>query len=251
VVSLSCRPNKLRGGSVCGRGQPRMHNADNLASVSDMHWLTAHQALVETVGLAVVALVAIAMMIALRRVLRQGRRAMFGAHPVIGPPEFSNASDGGLVLVVPFANAAAEPATRFSARVKADGVAGGAPKGSVTLFGYGAEPDANRVRIAFDWPVGILDADVVVSWTWRDASGAYDGRWHGHLRVPQPEMPPDMEVGSAASDPLVETTSGPADPGSGKPGTDPVPVATKPRIDPLSRIRGGTAKAPKRPESGQ
>jgi hypothetical protein len=126
-----------------------------------------------------------------------------------------------------------------------------APKGSVTLFGYGAGPDANRVKIAFDWPVGILDADVVVTWRWRDASGSYDGRWHGHLRVPQPELPPDMELDSSAPDVIPETTRGPSDPAAGDPGADPVAVGGDRRIDPLSHIRGGTAKTAKQPEAGQ
>lgn len=228
-----------------------MRNTGKLASVSRMHWLTAHQALVETVAVAVLVLVLIVVLIALLRVLRQGRRAMFGAHPVIGPPEFLNASDGGLVLVVPFANAASAPATRFAARAKADRVSAVAPKGSVTLFGYGAEPDANRVRIAFDWPVGILDAEVIVTWSWEDASGGYDGRWQGHLRVPQPDLPPDMEVDSAVPEAVIEDPSGPADPGPGDPRADPMPVAGDPHIDPLSQIRGGTAKTAKQSEAGE
>ncbi len=228
-----------------------MHNAGNLASVSRMHWLTAHQAFVETVALAVLVLIVVVVLIALLRVLRQGRRAMFGAHPVIGPPEFLNASDGGLVLVVPFANAASGPAMRFAARAKADGVWATAPKGSVTLFGYGADPDANRVRIAFDWPVGILDAEVVVTWNWQDASGRYDGRWKGHLHVPQPDLPPDAEVESDVPRAVIEDPGGPTDPGAGDPWADPMPVAGDPRVDPLSHIRGGTAKTAKQSEAGE
>jgi len=164
-------------------------------------------------------------MVALTKVLRQGRRAMFGAHPVIGPPEFGTSTDGGLVLIVPFANAAAAPAYRFSARVKADRAHAGAPPGTVTLFGYGADPEANRVRIAFDWPVGILDADVAVTWNWHDASGAYDGSWHGHLRVPEPELPDELEPHGTTDEPA-------------------------PQTDPLSRISSGTAKTSPPGESG-
>ena len=153
-----------------------------------MHWLDTHQGLVETAAIAALVLVLLIVLIALVKVLRQGRRAMFGAHPVIGPPEFGTSVDGGLVLIVPFANAAVSPAYRFSARVKADRVDAGAPAGSVTLFGYGSDPEANRVRIAFDWPVGILDADITVRWSWRDNSGANDSSWRGHMRVPEPEV---------------------------------------------------------------
>lgn len=183
-----------------------------------MHWLETHQALVAAIAVVTLVVFALILLIALTKVLRQGRRAMFGAHPVIGPPAFGTSTDGGLVLIVPFANAAAAPAYRFSARVKADRAQAGAPPGTVTLFGYGSDPEANRVRIAFDWPVGILDADVTVTWNWQDAAGTFDGAWHGHLRVPEPELPDELELDQPA---------------------DGVPR----RTDPLSTITGGTAKA--------
>ena len=212
-----------------------------------MHWLDTHQALVAAIAVGVLVLCALFLLIALVKVLRQGRRAMFGAHPVIGPPVFATSTDGGLVLIVPFANSAPAPAYRFSARVKADRADAGAPPGTVTLFGYGADPEANRVRIAFDWPVGILDADVTVTWSWRDASGSYEGSWHGHLRVPEPDLPDE-------SDPF--RTGGQRTGGAGNDAVgDRVPdrgaVPKEPRVDPLSQIRGGTAKATKPAEPGQ
>lgn len=216
-----------------------------------MHWIDAHQPLVETIAVAVLVLVTIAMLVALRRVLRQGRRAMFGAHPVIGPPEFAAASDGGLVLVVPFSNAAVEPASRFSARVSADGVRAAAPPGSVTLFGRDAGLDADKVRIAFDWPVGMMNAEVRVTWSWSDPSGSHEGSWRGHLRVPQPDLPPDREPSSPAVDTGVEASSGPGEPDPGDPGADAGAVAGNPRVDPLSHIRAGTAKASERSEARQ
>jgi hypothetical protein len=212
-----------------------------------MNWLDTHQGLVETAGIAVLVLVLVIVLVALVKALRQGRRAMFGAHPVIGPPEFGTSVDGGLVLIVPFANAAASPAYRFSARVKADRVDAGAPAGTVTLFGYGADPEANRVRIAFDWPVGILDADITVRWSWRDDSGTYDGSWRGHMRVPEPDMPDD-------SDPFAALREDDGDAGDEAPREatpDPAAVAHKPRVDPLSHVRGGTAKSAKPAEPGE
>src|SRR5208282_5793044 len=85
----------------------RMKMSTHVASVFCMHWLNTHQPLIETIAIGVLALVAIIVLVALVKVLRQGRRAMFGAQPVIGPAEFASAADGGLALVVPFANAAA------------------------------------------------------------------------------------------------------------------------------------------------
>ncbi len=216
-------------------------------SVWAMHWLDTHQGLVETIAVAALVLVLIIVLAALVKVLRQGRRAMFGAHPVIGPPEFGTSVDGGLVLIVPFANAAAAPAYRFSARVKADRVDAGAPAGTVTLFGYGADPEANRVRIAFDWPVGILDADITVRWSWRDDSGSYDGSWHGHLRVPEPDMPDDSDPFAV----LRQDDAGTDDQRLREDASDPGTVAHEPRVDPLSHIRGGTAKPGKPAEPGQ
>ncbi len=212
-----------------------------------MHWLDTHQGLVETAAIAVLVLVLLIVLVALVKVLRQGRRAMFGAHPVIGPPEFGTSVDGGLVLIVPFANSAASPAYGFSARVKADRVDAGAPAGTVTLFGYGADPEANRVRIAFDWPVGILDADLTVRWSWRDDSGSYDSSWRGHIRVPEPDMPDDSDPATA----LGEDDRGPGDQSPRDVATDPASVAREPRVDPLSHIRGGTAKPAKTAEPGQ
>ena len=212
-----------------------------------MHWLDTHQALVAAIAVGVLVLFALFLLIALIKVLRQGRRAMFGAHPVIGPPAFATSTDGGLVLIVPFANAAPAPAYRFSARVKADRADAGAPAGTVTLFGYGADPEANRVRIAFDWPVGILDADVTVTWSWRDASGRYEGDWHGHLRVPEPELPDESDLFAAGG----KQDGGAGDDTVGNPAADRDAVAHEPRVDPLSEIRGGTAKAPKPAEPGK
>jgi hypothetical protein len=211
-----------------------------------MHWIDSHQGLVAAIALGVLAIAGILVFIALVKVVRQGRRAMFGAHPVIGVPEFGNADDGGLVLVVPFANAAASPAFGFSARVKADRVQAGAPAGSVTLYGYGADPAANRVRIAFDWPVGILDADVSVRWSWRDASGSYDDAWRGHLRVPEPEMPDELP----GADPTADDHPGAAAEGAGQVAAHAIAATDSPRVDPLSHIRSGTAKAAKPAESG-
>jgi len=216
-----------------------------------MHWLDAHQALVETVAVGVLALVTIIVLVALVKVLRQGRRAMFGAQPVIGPIDFVGVSDGGLALVVPFANAAAPNAYRFTARVTADRVSVTAPTGPTTLFGYGAAPADNRVRIPFDWPVGILDAEVTIAWTWHDAAGDWDGRWRGHVRVPHPELPEELEGGSLGPAASVEHASGPADEPAGDAGTDAASVAGNPRVDPLSHIRGGTAKQAQQAEAGQ
>jgi len=212
-----------------------------------MHWIDSHQALAATVALGVLAIAGILVFIALVKVLRQGRRAMFGAQPVIGVPEFGNADDGGLVLVVPFANAATAPAYRFSARVKADRVQAGAPTGSVTLYGYGTDQSANRVRIAFDWPIGILDADVTVTWSWQDASGSYDDSWSGHLRVPEPDMPDE----SPGTVPHADDAAGPTPEPGWQPAGEPDAVPEGPRIDPLSHIRGGTAKSAKPAEPGQ
>jgi len=216
-----------------------------------MHWLDTHQPLVETIAVGVLALVTIIVLIALVKVLRQGRRAMFGAQPVIGPTEFLSAADGGLTLVVPFANAAAANAYRFSARVNADRVSTGAPTGPVTLYGYGADPADNRVRIPFEWPVGILDAEVTITWTWHDAAGDWDGVWRGHMRVPHPELPDELEGASTGAAAPVEDAGGPADDPAGDQGAEAVSVGGEPRVDPLSRIRGGTAKQVKPPEAGQ
>jgi hypothetical protein len=212
-----------------------------------MHWIDSHQALVAAIALGVLAVAGILVLIALVKVLRQGRRAMVGAHPVIGVPEFGNADDGGLVLIVPFANAAPSPAYRFSARVKADRVHAGAPAGSVTLFGHGAEPTASRVRIAFDWPVGILDADVAVTWTWSDGSGSHRDSWRGHLRVPEPDMPDDSGLAESPAD---DPARAAGDALGHNPG-DTVAMADSARVDPLSHIRGGTAKSAKPAKPGQ
>jgi hypothetical protein len=223
-----------------------------------MHWLDAHQPLVETVAIGVMVLFSLILVIALGRVLRalgrvlrQGRRAMFGAHPVIGPPNFAYAGDDGMVLIVPFSNAAAAPATHFAARVTADGVAAVAPSGTVTLFGHGADAAADHIRLPFDWPVGILDAEVTITWTWRDASGEYDGQWQGHLRVPEPDMPSDPALGSVGEDPHVDLAGAPGHPSAGDAGADAPPVSDTPRVDPLSHIRAGTAKPAQHPEPGQ
>jgi hypothetical protein len=221
------------------------------ASVSGMHWLNAHQPLVETIAIGVLALVAIIVLIALVKVLRQGRRAMFGAQPIIGPTELISATDGGLVLLVPFANGAAPNAYRFVATVTADRVPLSAQTGPVALFGYGAHPADNRVQIPFDWPVGILDAEVTITWTWHDAAGDWDGAWRGHIRVPHPEMPEELHGGSGASGPFIEDAGGPSDQAHGDARADVPPIAGKSRVDPLSHIRGGTAKQAQHPEPGQ
>jgi len=225
--------------------------SSDVASVWCVHWLDTHQPLVETIAVGVLALVAVIVLIALVKVLRQGRRAMFGAQPVIGPTEFVSGVDGGLTLVVPFANAAAANAYRFTPRVTADRVSTGAPTGPVTLYGYGADPADNRVRIPFEWPVGILDAEVTITWTWHDASGDWDGLWRGHMRVPHPELPDEFGGESPGAATPVEDARGPADDTAGDHAAEPAPVAGQPRVDPLSHIRGGTAKQPKPPEAGQ
>ncbi len=223
----------------------------HVASVFCMHWLNTHQPLIETIAIGVLALVAIIVLVALVKVLRQGRRAMFGAQPVIGPAEFASAADGGLALVVPFANAAAANAYRFTARVTADRVSTDAPTGPVTLFGYGADPVDNRLRIPFEWPVGILDAEVTITWTWHDAAGDWDGRWRGHMRVPHPDFPDDLAGDSAPADVPVENAGRPPDDAAGDPAAETASVAGEGRVDPLSHIRGGTAKHPKHTEAGQ
>jgi hypothetical protein len=215
-----------------------------------MHWLDTHQPLVETIAVGVLALVTIIVLIALVKVLRQGRRAMFGAQPVIGPTAFISEPDGGLTLVVPFANAAAANAYRFTPRVITDRVSTGAPTGPITLYGYGADTADNRVRIPFEWPVGILDAEVTITWTWHDAAGDWDGAWQGHMRVPHPELPDELADGSAGGAPA-EDAGGPADDPAGDQRAEAVPIAGEPRVDPLSHIRGGTAKTAKPPEAGQ
>src|SRR3974390_324763 len=216
-----------------------------------MHWLDTHQPLVETIAGGVLALVAIIVLLALVKVVRQGRRAMFGAQPVIGPTEFISEADGRLRLVVPFANAAAANAYRLTARLITDRVSTGSPTGPVTIYGYGAEPADNRVRIPFEWPVGILDAEVTVTWTWHDAAGDWDGVWRGHMRVPDPALPDELESALAAAATSAEDAGGPTDDPSGDQPGEPAAVAGEPRVDPLSRIRGGTAKKAKPPEPGQ
>lgn len=228
-----------------------MKTSSNPASVSVMHWLNAHQPLVETVAIGVLALVAIIVLIALVKVLRQGRRAMFGAQPVIGPTELVSGTDGGLVLLVPFANAAAPNAYRFRARVMADRVPLSAQTGSVALFGYGAHPADNCVQIPFDWPVGILDAEVTITWKWHDAAGDWDGTWRGHVRVPHRELPDDLDGGSLATGVSVEHAGGPADEPAGDARADTPPEPGESRVDPLSHVRGGTAKQAKQPEAGE
>lgn len=222
-----------------------------VASVSVMHWLNTHQPLIETIAIGVLALVGIIALTALVKVLRQGRRAMFGAQPVIGRSEFAAAADGGLTLIVPFANATAANAYRFTARVTADRVATHGPTGPVTLWGFGADPSDNRIRIPFEWPVGILDAEVTITWSWHDAAGDWDGTWRGHMRVPHPDLPDDLEDGSGLAHAPVEDSGRPADDPARDDGAEAAPVAGEGRVDPLSHIRGGTAKQAKQDEPGQ
>jgi len=215
-----------------------------------VHWLNTHQPLVESIAVGVLALVAIIVLIALVKVLRQGRRAMFGAQPVIGPTEFVSDDDGRLTLIVPFANAAAPNAYRLTVRVTADRVPAGAPTGPITLYGYGADAADTRVRVPFDWPVGMLDADVTIAWSWHDAAGDWDGVWRGDMRVPHPELP-DEGDGLPGTGATIEDAGRPADDPPGDQVADTVPSAREPRVDPLSRIRGGTAKHSKPAEPGQ
>jgi len=219
--------------------------------VSVMHWLDTHQPLVETIAVGVLALVAIIVLVALVKVLRQGRRAMFGAQPVIGPTEFVSEPDGGLVVVVPFANAASANAYRFTARVTAERVSTGSPTGPVTLYGYGADPADNRVRIPFEWPVGILDAEVTITWTWHDAAGDWDGVWRGHMRVPHPGLPDRHDEGLPLLAVPAKNSGRPSDDTAGDPAADAAPIAREPRVDPLSHVRGGTAKHAQQGEAGE
>lgn len=224
--------------------------ADMAASVMSMHWLDTHQSLILAIGIGIIVVALLLLMRAIVRILRQGRRAMFGAHPVMGPPEFVNSSDGGLVLVVSFANASVDPAVDFRARVRTDGASIAAPTQQITLFGFGAAPEASRVRMTFDWPVGTLEAQVTISWHWTDGAGEWDDRWSGQLRVPLPELPPAPETIPTSGIDL-EDFGRPDDPLFGKEAAEEPTAAREPRIDPLSQIRGGTAKTPKPSESGE
>ena len=169
----------------------------------------------------------------------------FGAAP---SPEAPQAPQRVADLVVAAATRLPEAAALI---VTADRVPLSAQTGPLALFGYGAHPADNRVQIPFDWPVGILDAEVTITWTWHDAAGDWDGAWRGHIRVPHPEMPDELGGGSGASGPFVEDTGGPAHQATGDARADAPPIAGESRVDPLSHIRGGTAKQARHPEPGQ
>jgi hypothetical protein len=154
-------------------------------------WLDEHEALVVAASAVTLALVAAVLALLVLAALRQGRRALLGARPVMRPPSFQAGPAGGLVLVVPIVNLAEHPATALRAEARVDGrrIPGGAA-GDVV---FGTEPGPlgapGEQPARFDWPVGVLEAEVRVRWRWRDGAGAHSERWQGHLRVPQPAMP--------------------------------------------------------------
>lgn len=156
-----------------------------------MTWLEDHQALFAAAGTLALAIVAAALAVAVWRALRQGRRALIGADPVMQTPALVPSEDGGLVLHVRLRNVAPHPAMGLavSARVEGEEIAGRLD--DPTLWGTGTADVPRTGGARFTWPVGVLDGDLEVRWSWTDGAGRHRGRWTGLVRVPHPPLPED------------------------------------------------------------
>lgn len=154
-----------------------------------MDWFDTHQALVTAAASAVLALVAVVVAVLVVRALRQGRRALVGAAPVMQPPRLVPGREGGLALEVVVRNMSDWPAQDLRVVAKADRrpLPGGVD--AVSLFGAGAAGGADECRVRFPWPVGVLDTGVRIRWDWHDGAGDHHALWEGDVRVPQPAMP--------------------------------------------------------------
>lgn len=158
-------------------------------------WIDTHQPLVTAGATAVLALAGLVLAVLVLRALRQGRRALVGAAPVIQPPVLVPGREGGLALEVALRNTSAWPAQDLRVVAKADRRALPGGVDGVSLFGAGAPGGADVFRVRFAWPVGVLDAGVRVRWDWHDGAGDHHALWEGDVRVPQPALPGEGPTG--------------------------------------------------------
>ncbi|HWH31688.1 MAG TPA: hypothetical protein VNU01_03350 [Egibacteraceae bacterium] len=153
-------------------------------------WLDAHATELAAGGALALALVGSVLAVLLARMLRQGRRALLGAQPVLRATRIVPGPAGGLRLEVGIENMAAWAAQDVSVGATVEGrpLEGGLTGASA----FGVSPDgatAHGLRASFSWPVGVLDAAVEVRWSWRDGAGRHRAAWRGHLRTPAGGLP--------------------------------------------------------------